>query len=105
MSVASGFPDTEQLTRLSQNPKDEVACGLVLRDKRLQGLDRREIDHVITGEDCKIVEENQCMIASNWWALPTLLRQFPSLLRLWFISRGNVQFFQLFSIYTRRCIC
>ncbi|MEH2284792.1 MAG: hypothetical protein V7K90_26305 [Nostoc sp.] len=57
MSVASGFPDTEQLTRLSQNPKDEVACGLVLRDRRLQGLDRREIDHVITGEDCKINDQ------------------------------------------------
>ncbi|MDZ7957867.1 MAG: hypothetical protein RMY34_08155 [Aulosira sp. DedQUE10] len=57
MSEASGFPDTEQLTRLSQNPKDEVACGLVLRDRRLQGLDRREIDHVITGENCKINDE------------------------------------------------
>ncbi|MEY3331824.1 MAG: hypothetical protein RLZZ176_124 [Cyanobacteriota bacterium] len=57
MSVASDFPDTEQLTRLSQKPKDEVACGLVLKDRRLQGLDRREIDHVITGEDCKINDE------------------------------------------------
>ncbi|MBD2663527.1 hypothetical protein B6N60_03423 [Richelia sinica FACHB-800] len=57
MSVASGFDDTKQVTRLSQKPKDEVACGLVLQGRRLEGLDRREIDHVITGEYCKINDE------------------------------------------------
>ena len=57
MSGASGFDDTEQVTRLSQKPKDEVACGLVLKDRKLKGLDRRVIDHVITGENCKINDE------------------------------------------------
>jgi hypothetical protein len=57
MSIASGFPDTEELTRISQNPQDEIACGLVLQDRRLQELDRKEIDYVITGENCKINDE------------------------------------------------
>ncbi|WP_217359989.1 cell division protein FtsA [Anabaena sp. UHCC 0253] len=58
MSIASGFPDTEELTRLSQNPKDEAACGLVLKDRKLQGLGKKEKDPVIAGEDCKISGEN-----------------------------------------------
>ncbi|MBD2663531.1 hypothetical protein B6N60_03427 [Richelia sinica FACHB-800] len=39
MSIGSGFSDTEEITRMSQNPQDEVACGLVLQDKKLQELD------------------------------------------------------------------
>lgn len=39
MSISSGFPDTEEITRMSQNPQDEVACGLVLQDQKLQELD------------------------------------------------------------------
>ncbi|MFM6036704.1 MAG: hypothetical protein ACKPBB_03600, partial [Sphaerospermopsis kisseleviana] len=31
--------DTEEITRMSQNPQDEVACGLVLQDQKLQELD------------------------------------------------------------------
>ena len=54
MSVASGFTDTEELTRLSQNPKDEAACGLVLKDKKLNGLNKKAKDHVIAGENCEI---------------------------------------------------
>ena len=57
MSIASGFPDTEELTRLSQNPKDEAACGLVLKDRKLEGLGKKEKDPIITGEDCIIGQE------------------------------------------------
>ncbi|MBD2145660.1 hypothetical protein [Sphaerospermopsis sp. FACHB-1194] len=57
MSVASGFTDTEEPTRLSQNPKDEAACGLVLKDKKLKGLNKKEKDHVIAGEGCEIDNE------------------------------------------------
>lgn len=54
MSEASIFPDTEELTRLSQNPKDEAACGLVLKDRKLQGLGKKDKDIIIAGEDCLI---------------------------------------------------
>ncbi|MEA5583288.1 hypothetical protein VB620_18320 [Nodularia harveyana UHCC-0300] len=57
MSIASGFPDTEELTSLSQNPKDEAACGLVLKDRKLQGLGKKEKDPIIAGEDCTISGE------------------------------------------------
>lgn len=57
MSIASGFPDTEELTTLSQNPKDEAACGLVLKDRKLQGLGKKEKDPIIAGEDCTISGE------------------------------------------------
>jgi hypothetical protein len=48
----SGFADTQETTRLSQNPKDEAACGLVLSRSRLKGLSRRFADPLIAGEDC-----------------------------------------------------
>jgi len=54
MNIASGFPDTEQRTYLSKNPKDEAAWGLVLKDKELKGLDRKAKDPIIAGEDCII---------------------------------------------------
>lgn len=57
MSIASGFTDTEEPTRLSQNPKDEAACGLVLKDKKLKGLNKKEKDYVIAGENCQIDSE------------------------------------------------
>jgi len=58
MSIGSGFDDTEEITRLSQNPKDEAACGLVLKNRKLQGLGKKEKDPIISGEDCTINEEN-----------------------------------------------
>ncbi len=54
MSLASGFPDTGELTRLSENPKDEAACGLVLKDRKLKGLNKKAKDPVIAGENCEI---------------------------------------------------
>jgi len=54
MSVGSGFTDTKEPTRLSKNPKDEAACGLVLKDKKLKGINKNERDHVIAGENCEI---------------------------------------------------
>ncbi|TFI50782.1 hypothetical protein BLD44_029795 [Mastigocladus laminosus UU774] len=54
LSKASGFEDVEVPTRLSQNPKDEVACGLVLHDTKLQDLKRRTKDPLIAGEQCEI---------------------------------------------------
>lgn len=50
----SQFKDTEEPTRLSQRPKDEVACGLVLSQSKLKGLERETEDLLIAGEDCEI---------------------------------------------------
>jgi hypothetical protein len=54
ISIGSGFPDTEELTRISQNPQDEVACGLVLNEIKLQEINTDEVDYLISGEDCEI---------------------------------------------------
>ncbi|BAY23580.1 hypothetical protein NIES2100_33720 [Calothrix sp. NIES-2100] len=50
LSKASGFEDTEITTRLSQNLKDEVACGLVLNKTKLQVAKKKDKDSLITGE-------------------------------------------------------
>ncbi|MTJ49508.1 hypothetical protein [Dolichospermum sp. UHCC 0259] len=57
ISEGSGFPNTEELTRISKNPQEEVACGLVLKDKKLDGLGIKEKDPIIAGEDCIIGQE------------------------------------------------
>ena len=54
LSRGSDFEDTEELTRLSQKPKDEVACGLVLAKTSLKGLTKRQKDPLIAGEVCEI---------------------------------------------------
>ncbi|MEM8719539.1 MAG: hypothetical protein AAGE84_09560 [Cyanobacteria bacterium P01_G01_bin.39] len=54
LSRGSGFEDTEEVTRLSQHPQDEVACGLVLNKTNLRGLDKRLSDSVIAGEAYQI---------------------------------------------------
>jgi len=58
LSRGSGFADTGEKTRLSKNPKDEVACGLVLDYTKLQGLDHETEDPIIAGEDCEIIGEH-----------------------------------------------
>jgi hypothetical protein len=45
-------------TQLSQRPKDEVACGLVLNKSKLRGLDRNAKDPLIAGENCRINGQN-----------------------------------------------
>jgi hypothetical protein len=57
LSFASQLEDSENPTKLSISPKDEVACGLVLGDTRLKGLDRKSKDPLVLGEDCKIDDE------------------------------------------------
>ena len=54
LSQGSSFPDTEEITRLSIKPKDEVACGLVRERTKLQGLTRKPKNLIISGEDCEI---------------------------------------------------
>jgi hypothetical protein len=66
LSKGSGFEDDEIIvtTRLSQNPKDEVACGLVLDDTELNKKDNdeakkkrrkpKEKDFLIAGEGCYV---------------------------------------------------
>lgn len=54
LSCGSEFEDTEELTRLSLNPKDEAACGLVLSSTKLKGLGRKVKDPIIAGEDCMV---------------------------------------------------
>jgi hypothetical protein len=45
-------------TQISQRPKDEAACGLVLDKSKLQGLERRTKDPLIAGENCRINGED-----------------------------------------------
>jgi hypothetical protein len=54
LSKGSDFENTDEITRLSQQPKDEVACGLVLSDTKLQGLNRKTKDPLIAGENCEL---------------------------------------------------
>lgn len=54
LSKGSGFPDTREKTVLSNQPKAEVACGLVLdqRETRLRWLE--EDEEPFAGEDCLV---------------------------------------------------
>jgi hypothetical protein len=54
LSLASGFKNIGVNTTLSPRPKDEVACGLVLNQSKLEGLNRKQADPVIAGENCQI---------------------------------------------------
>jgi hypothetical protein len=58
MSKGSGFEDTEEKTQLSQKPKDEVACGLVLKSIKLEGLKSKAKDPLIAGEACQVNGED-----------------------------------------------
>jgi hypothetical protein len=57
LSRGSGFEDTQETTTLSQKPKDEVACGLVLDRTKLEIPDdlaeRKFAEPVVTGEACE----------------------------------------------------
>lgn len=57
LSRASGFKDSEEITELSKNPKDEVACGLVLAGKNLKGVDNPVQDLLIAGESCEVNDQ------------------------------------------------
>jgi hypothetical protein len=54
IAQGSGFADIGVPTRLSQNPKEEVACGLVMSTIKLSGMDGRVADPLIAGEDYRI---------------------------------------------------
>ena len=55
LTKGSGFDDRiPEKTRLSQRPKDEVACGLVLGRTKLTGLGKKTKDPLIAGEYCEI---------------------------------------------------
>jgi hypothetical protein len=57
LSKGSGFEDTKEFTRLSLNPKDEVACGLVIEDTKLKGLDKNTDNSPIAGEKCLVNDQ------------------------------------------------
>lgn len=50
LSKGSGFDDTQEKTRLSQKPKHEVACGLVLNQTELTGITESTDRDPIAGE-------------------------------------------------------
>ncbi len=50
MSRASGFEDIDVKSELSPFPKDEVACGLVLADTHLKGMEKHQDDPLVAGE-------------------------------------------------------
>ncbi len=53
LSQGSGFEDIEIGTYLSQNPKDEAACGLVLTESKLK-IPKKVDNRMIAGETCLI---------------------------------------------------
>ncbi len=57
LSKGSGFDDTGITTKLSQNPKDEVACGLVLSETPIEAKGKKDKDALIAGESCQINDE------------------------------------------------
>jgi len=48
------FPDSQVKTILSENPKDEVACGLVLEETKLDERQDPKSDFLIAGEDYEL---------------------------------------------------
>ncbi|MEM8780328.1 MAG: hypothetical protein AAGF26_15950, partial [Cyanobacteria bacterium P01_G01_bin.49] len=54
LSAGSGFEDTEQLTYLSKNSGDEIACGLVLKNTKLKEMNTQFKDLLIVGETCVV---------------------------------------------------
>jgi len=48
------FEDTEEVTRLSEKPKDEAACGLVIKYTDIETQKRKKQEPVIAGEDCEL---------------------------------------------------
>ncbi|MEM9214908.1 MAG: hypothetical protein AAGD25_11245 [Cyanobacteria bacterium P01_F01_bin.150] len=54
LSRGANLDDSQENTRLSGHPKDEVACGLVLAETDLKGLDPRSPDSLIPGEDYEL---------------------------------------------------
>jgi hypothetical protein len=52
LAIGSGLEEVSQPTQLSKQPKDEAACGLVLSDTKLKGLEKKTKDPLITGETC-----------------------------------------------------
>lgn len=54
LSQSSGFENTNEITQLSSRPKDEVACGLVLDNTPLGGLDIKQTEPIVAGENCEI---------------------------------------------------
>ncbi len=51
----SGLQETSGSdTQVSQRPKDEAACGLVLDKSKLKGLESKTKDPLIAGENCRI---------------------------------------------------
>jgi hypothetical protein len=48
------FPDSKVKTVLSSDPKDEVACGLVLDDTKLEEREDPDNDFLIAGEDYEL---------------------------------------------------
>lgn len=51
LSKASGFEDTKEKTRLSNRPKHEIACGLVLSETELTGMTENSDRDPIAGEN------------------------------------------------------
>jgi hypothetical protein len=52
LAIGSELEEVSQPTQLSRQPKDEAACGLVLSDTKLSGLEQRTKDPLIAGENC-----------------------------------------------------
>jgi len=61
LSLGSGFEDIQQKTVLSQNPKHEVAYGLVVQATNLSGARGNTNLEPIAGDKCQVsyVEDNQ----------------------------------------------
>jgi hypothetical protein len=56
LSKASGLEEMDETTRVSKIPKDEIACGLVMSQTKLSGMDikQKAKDDPISGENFRV---------------------------------------------------
>lgn len=54
LAKGSGFEDQQRMTQLSQRPKHEVACGMILDQTELTGISEDEDQHPFAGENYEV---------------------------------------------------
>lgn len=76
LALGSGFEDINIKTTLSQNPKDEAACGLVINELRFQEWEGQALGGLIAGEDCiingKTIKANQRIVTNQFQSDKTI---------------------------------
>ena len=82
LSKGSGFDNTEEITKLSCNPQDEIAYGLVLNESKGKTLKLKGYDPPIAGEDCELNGELITWKSRLESKIPVHQFQIPQLVQL-----------------------